>query len=90
MGCHNNLRSGGIETGAVTQFYGAPVSGKTQLCYTMCMMLPSQNKAIHIDTENTFNPERIESIARAKGLDHSKILQNIHVANPKISSYNNQ
>jgi DNA repair protein RadA len=54
------------------------------------MMLPSQNKAIHIDTENTFNPERIESIARAKGLDHSKILQNIHVANPKISSYNNQ
>jgi DNA repair protein RadA len=73
---------GGIETGAITQFYGPPGSGKTQLCYTVCAMLPSQYKAIYIDTESTFRPERIESIARARGLDPTKILPNIKVAQP--------
>ena len=78
----NLLGGGGIETGAITQFYGAPRSGKTQLCYTMCAMLPSQYKAIYIDTEGTFRPERIESIAKSRGLDPTKILQNIKVAKP--------
>ncbi len=50
---------GGIETGAVTQLYGAPGSGKTQLCYTLCTMLPSEFKAISIDTQSTFLQERI-------------------------------
>jgi DNA repair protein RadA len=77
---------GGIETGAVTQFYGAPGSGKTQLCYTVCAILPSQYKAIYIDTESTFRPERIESIARARGLDPVNILQNIHIAKPLNST----
>jgi DNA repair protein RadA len=76
----------GIETGALTQFYGAPGSGKTQLCYTMCAMLPSEFKAIYIDTEGTFRPERIESIARARGLDPAKILQNIQIARPLDST----
>jgi RecA/RadA recombinase len=76
------LGGGGIESGALTQFYGAPGSGKTQLCYTMCAMLPSEFKAIYIDTEGTFRPERIESIAKARGLDPSKILQNVQVAKP--------
>jgi DNA repair protein RadA len=32
-------RDGSLETGAITQFYGTPGSGKTQLCYTICVML---------------------------------------------------
>jgi len=77
---------GGIETGAITQFYGPSGSGKTQLCYTMCVMLPSQYNAIYIDTESTFRPERIKSIARARGLNHTNILKNIQVAKPLDSA----
>jgi DNA repair protein RadA len=80
------LGGGGIETGAITQFYGTPGSGKTQLCYTICAMLHSEYKAVYIDTESTFRPERIESIARARGLDHAKILKNIQTARPLDSA----
>jgi DNA repair protein RadA len=78
----NLFGGGGIETGAITQFYGAPGSGKTQLCYTVCALSTSEYKAVYIDTEGTFRPERIESIARARGLDPTKILPNIKVAKP--------
>jgi DNA repair protein RadA len=83
----DNLFGGvGIETGAITHFYGPPGSGKTQLCYTICAMLLSQYYAIYIDTESTFRPERIESIVRARGLDPKNILQNIQVAKPLDSA----
>ena len=36
--------------------------------------------------ESTFRPERIESIAKARGLDHTKILKNIQVAKPLDSA----
>jgi len=80
------LLGGGIETGAITQFYGPPGSGKTQLCCTICVTLPSQYNAIYIETESKFRPERIESIAKARGLDHTKILQNVQVAKPLDST----
>ncbi|MGK0550290.1 MAG: DNA repair and recombination protein RadA, partial [Pyrobaculum sp.] len=37
-------------------------------------------KAIYIDTENTFRPERIMQIARARGLDPDQALNNIFYA----------
>lgn len=55
-----------METGVITQFYGAPGSGKTNLCFTLCVMLPSRYTAIYIDTESSFRPERIKAIARAR------------------------
>ncbi|MGC2667617.1 MAG: hypothetical protein WA220_00375 [Candidatus Nitrosopolaris sp.] len=69
-----------METGVITHLYGAPGSGKTNLCFTLCVMLPSRYTAIYIDTESSFRPERIKAIARARGLDHEKILQRILVA----------
>lgn len=36
----DNLLDGSIEAGVITQIYGPPGSGKTQLCYTLCVMLP--------------------------------------------------
>jgi DNA repair protein RadA len=77
---------GGIETGAITQLYGASGSGKTQLCYTVCALSTSEGKAIYIDSESTFRLERIESIAKARGLDPTKILKNIQVAKPLDSA----
>ena len=80
----DRLLCGGVETKAVTQFYGAPNSGKTQLCHTMCAIVPQDiskggvcGKSIYIDTEGTFREERIESIASARGLDPNMTLDNV-------------
>ena len=77
----------GIETGAVTEFYGAAGTGKTQICYSLSVMVQQDEskgglsgKALFIDTENTFSSERIRSIAKARGLDSSNVLKNIFVA----------
>ena len=79
----DDLLSGGLETGEITQFYGSPNSGKTHLCHLLCVVLPSQYQAIYIDTEGTFRKGKVESIVQARGLDSKSILQNIQVAQPK-------
>ena len=80
-GCKSldNLLDGGIEVGVITQVYGPPGSGKTQLCHTLCVMLSSDYAAIYIDTEGSFRPERIKEIANARGFDSKQILQRILV-----------
>lgn len=42
-------------------------------------VLPSDYSAIYIDTESSFRPERIETIAKARGLDSRQILPKILV-----------
>lgn len=80
-GCKSldSLLNGGIEVGAITQVYGPPGSGKTQLCYTLSVMASNDYNVIYIDTESSFRPERIEAIARARGLDPKQILEKILV-----------
>src|SRR5208283_870866 len=81
------LLAGGIETQAVTEFYGEFGSGKTQICHTTCVsaQLPVDQgglngSALYIDTESTFRPERIAQIAKAREMDVENVLSNIHVA----------
>jgi DNA repair protein RadA len=81
----DDLLSGGLETGAITQFYGASNTGKTHLCHLLCVVLPYTYQAIYIDTEGGFREERIQSIATARGLDWTNILPNIKVLQPKDS-----
>ena len=81
----DDLLSGGLETGAITQFYGASNTGKTHLCHLLCVVLPSSYQAIYIDTEGSFREEKIESIATARGLDWTNIFPNIQVLQPKDS-----
>ncbi len=86
----NNLDKlflGGIETQAVTEFYGEFGSGKTQICHTLCIssQLPIEEhglagNVLYVDTESTFRPERIAQIAKTRNMDVDKILENIHVA----------
>lgn len=90
----DDLLGGGIETRAVTEVYGEFGTGKTQLCHTLCLMVQQDRtagglyaKAIYIDTENTFRPERIASIARARGLDPQRALENIIVAKAYNSAH---
>jgi len=62
------LLAGGLEYGAITQFYGGPGMGKTHLCHLLCVVLPSSFQVVYIDTERTFSERKIESIAKARGL----------------------
>lgn len=83
----DTLLGGGVETQAVTEVFGEFGSGKTQLAHQLCInvQLPPEQgglsrKAIYIDTENTFRPERILDMAAALELDPQHALQNILVA----------
>ena len=83
----NNLLGGGIETRAMTEAYGAFGSGKSQLAHQLAVnvQLPLEKgganaKAVWIDTEGTFRPERIKQMCEAQGLDFMKTLKNIFVA----------
>ena len=88
-GCRSldDLLGGGIETKAITELIGEFGAGKTQLCHQLAVMvqLPEEKgglrgKAFYIDTENTFRPERIMQIAKARGLDPQEALKNIFYA----------
>jgi DNA repair protein RadA len=90
----DDLLGGGLETKAVTEVYGEFGTGKTQLCHTLCVMVQQDlqagglaGKAIYIDTESTFRPERIVSIAKARGFDSQKMLENIIVAKAYNSAH---
>jgi DNA repair protein RadA len=90
----NELLLGGIETQSITEFYGEFGSGKSQICHTLCVMAhqPAENGGLDggvilIDTEGTFRPERIDQIARARGLDSGEILKNVHIAKAYNSSH---
>ena len=90
----DDLLGGGIETWAMTEFYGEFGSGKSQICHTLCctVQMPRgegglDGGAIYIDTEGTFRPERVAEIARARGLDPQEILKRITVARAYNSAH---
>ncbi|MBU0977988.1 MAG: DNA repair and recombination protein RadA [Nanoarchaeota archaeon] len=84
----NELLGGkGVETSSITEAYGAFGSGKTQLALTLAVntQLPKdqggiEGKAVYIDTESTFRPDRIRQIAEGIGANPEKVLKNILVA----------
>lgn len=83
----DDLLGGGIETQAITEFYGEYRVGKTQIAFTVAItvQLPEEKKGLggrclFIDTEGTFRPERIIPIAQRFGLDPDTALENIIVA----------
>jgi len=84
----DNLLGGkGIETKSITEAYGAFGSGKTQLGLALAVnvQLPleqggANGKAVYIDTEGTFRPERIRQLAERYGANSDKVLKNILVA----------
>ena len=81
----DNILGGGIETGSITQFYGGPGSGKSQICLTLCALLPNQYNVVYIDTEGKFRPERIEQILKERTLESTNALKRIHISKPADS-----
>ncbi len=84
----DNLLGGkGIETQAITEFFGQFGSGKSQTAFQLAVnvQLPKEKggldgDCVFIDTEKTFRPERIMQLAQAVGMDPKKALSRIKVA----------
>lgn len=84
----DNLLGGkGIQTKSITEAFGAFGSGKTQLALSLAVgvQLPieqggANGKAVYIDTEGTFRPERVRQFAEGIGANGDKVLKNILVA----------
>lgn len=90
----DELLLGGIETQAVTEFYGEFGSGKSQVCHTLSAIATQpvevgglNGSVIYIDTEGTFRPERLNQIARTREFDPSHVLKNVAVCKVYNSSH---
>ncbi len=90
----DELLGGGIETQAITEFYGEFASGKTQIAHQAAVTVQFRHeeggvggRVVYIDTEHTFRPERIIQIAEFLGKDASAILTNIRVGRATNSDH---
>jgi DNA repair protein RadB len=64
----------------ITQIYGEPASGKTNICLLATAdVAGGGKKVIFIDTEGSFSKERFDQIS---GKDNEKLLKNIILAEP--------
>lgn len=93
----NRILGGGIESGSMTELFGEFRTGKTQLCHTLCVtcQLPQdagggEGKALYIDTEGTFRPERIAEIAVRFGMKPDDVLDNVSFAKAYSSDHQMQ
>ena len=86
-----------METGSITELYGEFRTGKTQMCHTLCVIcqLPieqggGEGKAMYIDTEGTFRPERLTQISKRFGLNPDDVLDNVTYARAYNSEHQQQ
>ncbi|MFX1312502.1 MAG: DNA repair and recombination protein RadA [Promethearchaeota archaeon] len=80
----DDLLGGGVETGSVIEFFGEFRTGKTQIMHQLCVNVQLSKekggleaRALYIDTEGTFRPERIIQMSEGLDLDYKKVLKNI-------------
>eukprot|EP01064_Diplonema_japonicum_P027722 TRINITY_DN4070_c0_g1_i2.p1 TRINITY_DN4070_c0_g1~~TRINITY_DN4070_c0_g1_i2.p1 ORF type:complete len:356 (+),score=111.60 TRINITY_DN4070_c0_g1_i2:53-1120(+) len=93
----DKLLGGGFETGSITEIFGEFRTGKTQLCHTLCVtcQLPieksgGEGRALYIDTEGTFRPQRLRDIAKRYELDPDDVLDNIAYGKAHNTDHQNQ
>jgi DNA repair protein RadB len=73
----NKLLDGGLEMGAITNFYGPPATGKSQIALAAAIaVVNAGKKAIFVDTEGGFSVERLAQMCdgSAKGYTDNIIL----------------
>jgi DNA repair protein RadA len=90
----DDLMGGGVETQALTECYGKFSSGKSQVGFQLSLnvQLPKdkgglEGKAVFIDTEGTFRPDRIKQMAEAAKMDPKEALGNILVMRAENSDH---
>ncbi|KCZ79458.1 DNA repair protein RAD51 [Anncaliia algerae PRA339] len=93
----DKLLNGGIESGGITEIFGEFRTGKTQLCHTLAVTCQlnqesggASGKCLYIDTEGTFRPERLISIAERYGIDPETALENVSYARAYNSDHQSQ
>jgi len=89
IGCSiDTVIGGGIEKRCITQFYGPPGSGKTNIVLKMLVQCAKNGKkAVLIDTEGGLSIERVKQIA---GDDFEKLAGNIIVMEPTTFKEQNE
>ena len=76
----DDLLDGGFEKGAVTQIFGSPSSGKSNVTLSLAVNIAkSGKKVVYIDTEGGISIDRIKQIA---GSHFSNVANNIMVLEP--------
>ena len=74
------LLGGGFEKGTITQIFGPPTSGKSNITLTLAVNVAKNNrKVIYMDTEGGISIDRIRQIA---GPNFSNVANNIIVFEP--------
>ncbi len=58
----DKLLDGGLECGCITNFYGAPASGKTNIALVAASSVAKNGKVVFVDTEGSFSCERAEQL----------------------------
>jgi DNA repair protein RadB len=72
--CIDNILGGGVETKIITQIYGPPATGKTNICLQLTInCVRAGKKVVFIDTEGGHSVDRIRQLA---GNDFKKVLEN--------------
>jgi DNA repair protein RadA len=90
----DGLLGRGLETQAITEFYGEYGTGKSQIAHQLCVnvQLPPEKGglgggALYIDTENTFRTERILQMSGHLGLDPDEAFRGIMLAEAYTSDH---
>ena len=76
----DELLGGGFEKGSLTQIFGSPSSGKSNITLSLAVNVARMDKkVVYIDTEGGISIDRIKQIA---GIDFTKVANNIIVFEP--------
>ena len=76
----DELLGGGIEKGTITQIFGPPSSGKSNIALNLAVnVAKNDKKVIYMDTEGGISIDRIKQIAQ---YDFEKVANNIIVFEP--------
>lgn len=77
----DGMMGGGVEKGCLTQFYGPPGSGKTNIALNLLIQcVKTGNKAIFVDTEGGLSIERFKQIS---GNEFDILASNVMIFEPK-------
>ena len=80
----DDILGGGVEKGIITQFYGPPGIGKTNIALTLLVNCSKDGKkAIFVDTEGGLSLERVKQIS---GSEFQKVAGNTIVFEPTTFS----
>jgi DNA repair protein RadA len=95
-GCQelDDILGGGIRTQEMTEFYGEYGTGKSSICFKLCVTAPQPPEqgglggpVLFYDTEDTFSSHRIQQICKAMELDPEPILSGIIISKVYTSDH---